>query len=513
MPSTDSQGLSAAVSSLSLVNDPEEGEKAPVVPPRTKLSHQPFSQPDLPHRKSPKLSKIKSSSTDSSEGYECPDQIDDNPFDAVEMSEKEDFLTVEKGKRLNSLYSDDEHLDEDSDSYEAISNNGKSWQDSDLSMLQQRHSAHSLVSLSIGVKGDLRAVPQLSPVIKHGWLCKNPPQGSYIYQKRWVKLDAEYLRYFDSDKDMYSKRIIPTASITSVANVGDQKFEVVTNNRTFVFRAESDSDRNEWVKVLQETVRDQSVANRVSMAQQSSTCIEEKQGALELRGLRSKLYVVVSGDKVFLYKNIEDYQLGIGITSIEMNLGNVKDADRRAFDLTTPYRTFSFVADSDKQKEEWLEAMQNSIGEALSNYEVAEKIWKEESNCFCADCGAAQPEWAAINLCVVFCKRCAGEHRGLGPSISKVRSLKMDRKVWTEELVELFQVLGNRRSNAFWAANVPPSEALSPASTSEERRRFISAKYREGKYRRYHPLFGNQEALDKVRMLPNKTQNLMIELV
>ncbi|MGH0181634.1 UNVERIFIED_CONTAM: hypothetical protein FKN15_007513, partial [Acipenser sinensis] len=157
----------------------------------------------------------------------------------------------------------------------------------------------------------------------------------------------------------------------------------------------------------------------------------------------------------------------------------------------------SFVADTDKQKEEWVEAMQNSIGEALSNYEVAEKIWKEESNCFCADCGAAQPEWAAINLCVVFCKRCAGEHRGLGPSISKVRSLKMDKKVWTEELVELFQVLGNRRTNAFWAANVPPSEALSPASTSEERRRFISAKYREGKYRRYHPLFGNQEALDK----------------
>ncbi|XP_058887003.1 arf-GAP with Rho-GAP domain, ANK repeat and PH domain-containing protein 1-like isoform X1 [Acipenser ruthenus] len=486
-PRTVPSSNSPSLSNLSPVNDPEEGEKVPVVPPRTKLSYQPFSLPDLPQRKSPKLSKIKFSSTDSSEGYEYCDQIDDNLFDPVEMSEKEDFLTVEKGKRLNSLYSDDEHLDEDNDSYEAISNN----------MLQQRVSTHSVVSLSIGVKGDVSTVPQLSPVIKHGWLCKNPPQGSYIYQKRWVKLDAEYLRYFDSDKDMYSKRIIPTASITSVANVGDQKFEVVTNNRTFVFKAESDSDRNEWVKVLQETVRDHNVTNRVSMLQQSSAASEEKQGALELRGLRSKLYVVVSGDKVFLYKNNEDYQLGIGITSIEMNLGNVKDADRRAFDLTTPYRTFSFVADSDKQKEEWMEAMQNSIGEALSNYEVAEKIWKEESNCFCADCGAAQPEWAAINLCVVFCKRCAGEHRGLGPSISKVRSLKMDKKVWTEELVELFQVLGNRRSNAFWAANVPPSEALSPASTSEERRRFISAKYREGKYRRYHPLFGNQEALDK----------------
>lgn len=31
----------------------------------------------------------------------------------------------------------------------------------------------------------------------------------------------------------------------------------------------------------------------------------------------------------------------------------------------------------------------------------------------------------------------SGEHRGLGPSISKVRSLKMDKKVWTEELIQV----------------------------------------------------------------------------
>lgn len=30
-----------------------------------------------------------------------------------------------------------------------------------------------------------------------------------------------------------------------------------------------------------------------------------------------------------------------------------------------------------------------------------------------------------------------GEHRGLGAGISKVRSLKMDRKVWTETLIEV----------------------------------------------------------------------------
>ncbi|NXD74473.1 ARAP1 protein, partial [Eolophus roseicapillus] len=193
----------------------------------------------------------------------------------------------------------------------------------------------------------------------------------------------------------------------------------------------------------------------------------------------------------------QDYRLGIGITYIEMNVGNVKEVDRRGFDLTTPYRTFSFAADSEQEKEEWVEAMQQSIAEALSNSEVAERIWALEPNRSCADCGSPKPDWASINLCVVICKRCAGEHRGLGPSITKVRSLKMDRKVWTEELIQLFHHIGNAVANQFWAANVPPSESIGPGSGSQERRRFLTAKYREGKYRRYHPLFGNQEELNR----------------
>ena len=70
----------------------------------------------------------------------------------------------------------------------------------------------------------------------------------------------------------------------------------------------------------------------------------------------------------------------------------------------------SFLADSEQHKEQWVEAMRDAIGEALSNSEVANQIWAEPSNGCCADCGAAKPEWAAINLCVVVCKRCAGQY-------------------------------------------------------------------------------------------------------
>uniref|UniRef100_G3SUC3 ArfGAP with RhoGAP domain, ankyrin repeat and PH domain 1 n=1 Tax=Loxodonta africana TaxID=9785 RepID=G3SUC3_LOXAF len=340
----------------------------------------------------------------------------------------------------------------------------------------------------------------VTPVIKAGWLDKNPPQGSYIYQKRWVRLDAEHLRYFDSNKDAYSKRFIPVACISRVAAIGDQKFEVITNNRTFAFRAESDGERKEWMQVLQQAVADQRARARLSSANLLGVRgpeLPDRAGSLELRGFKNKLYVAVVGDKVLLYKNLEEYHLGIGITFIDMSVGNVKEVDRRSFDLTTPYRIFSFSAESELEKEQWLEAMQGAIAEALSTSEVAERIWAVAANRFCADCGAAQPDWASINLCVVICKRCAGEHRGLGAGVSKVRSLKMDRKVWTETLIELFLQLGNGAGNRFWAANVPPSEALKPSSSPGARRRHLEAKYREGKYRCYHPLFGNQEELDK----------------
>lgn len=67
---------------------------------------------------------------------------------------------------------------------------------------------------------------------------------------------------------------------------------------------------------------------------------------------------------------------------------------------------------------------------------------------------------------------------------------------------QVFLSVGNERANSFWAANVPPSEALTPSSCREERRHFISNKYRQGKYRKYHPLFGNQKELNNVSSSP-----------
>lgn len=86
----------------------------------------------------------------------------------------------------------------------------------------------------------------------------------------------------------------------------------------------------------------------------------------------------------------------------------------------TPLPAGSFSADSDQEKEEWVEAMRHAIAEALSNSEVAERIWALEPNRFCADCGSPQPDWASINLCVVICKRCAGTGPAQHPGVLSV---------------------------------------------------------------------------------------------
>ncbi|XP_036709004.1 arf-GAP with Rho-GAP domain, ANK repeat and PH domain-containing protein 2 isoform X2 [Balaenoptera musculus] len=318
--------------------------------------------------------------------------------------------------------------------------------------------------------------------VKSGWLDKLCPQGKRMFQKRWVKFDGLSISYYNNDKEKYSKGIIPLSAISTVRVQGDNKFEVVTTQRTFVFRVEKEEERNDWISVLLNALKLQALSS-----QSQGAVAPEKCGYLELRGYKAKIFTVLSGNSVWLCKNEQDFKSGLGITIIPMNVANVKQVDRtvkQSFEIITPYRSFSFTAESEKEKQEWIEAVQQSIAETLSDYEVAEKIWFNESNRSCADCKAPNPDWASINLCVVICKKCAGQHRSLGPKDSKVRSLKMDASIWSNELIELFIVIGNKRANDFWAGSLQKDEELHVDSPVEKRKNFITQKYKEGRFRK-----------------------------
>ncbi|XP_042626273.1 LOW QUALITY PROTEIN: arf-GAP with Rho-GAP domain, ANK repeat and PH domain-containing protein 3 [Cyprinus carpio] len=346
-----------------------------------------------------------------------------------------------------------------------------------------------------------RAAPILS-----GWLDKLSPQGNYVFQKRYVKFDGKNLMYYGSEKDAYPKGVIPLAAIQMARVAKDNKFEVVTSHRTFVFRADNDVQRSTWCGTLQERVKEQLVFGRLRFGP-GSHC--QKNGFLELKGTKSKIYTAIIMEQIWLYKNEQCFKNGIGITVIEARGATIRDGKGKSFDLITPYKTFSFTAESEREKRDWIEALQESIAETLSDYEVAEKIWSNRSNKICADCKAINPDWASINLCVVICKNCAGQHRGLGTMVSKVQSLKLDTSVWSNEIVQLFIMLGNDRANEFWAARLPVTEELDCDASPEQRKEFITHKYREGRYRHPQPSFSTQEDLLKALCTAVTEQNLL----
>lgn len=61
------------------------------------------------------------------------------------------------------------------------------------------------------------------------------------------------------------------------------------------------------------------------------------------------------------------------------------------------------------------------------------------------------PEWASLNLGILFCIECSGVHRNLGSHISKVRSLTLDE--WPPGHLAVMLSIGNSLANSVWEHN------------------------------------------------------------
>ncbi|KAF6080495.1 ArfGAP with RhoGAP domain, ankyrin repeat and PH domain 3 [Phyllostomus discolor] len=386
--------------------------------------------------------------------------------------------------------------------------------DSTLSLptLDTEETSDDLISpyASFSSKAD-RPTPLLS-----GWLDKLSPQGNYVFQRRFVQFNGRSLMYFGNDKDPFPKGVIPLSAIEMTRSSKDNKFQVITSQRVFVFRTESEAQRDTWCSTLQSCLKEQRLQGHPRAPQLPRPL---RTGMLELRGQKAKVFAALSPGELALYKSEQAFSLGIGICFIELQGCSVRETKSRSFDLLTPHRCFSFTAESGGARQSWAAALQEAVTETLSDYEVAEKIWSNRANLHCADCGASRPDWAAVNLGVVICKQCAGQHRALGSGISKVQSLKLDTSVWSNEIVQLFIVLGNDRANRFWAGALPPGERLHPDATPGPRGEFISRKYRLGLFRKPHPQYPDHSQLLQAlcaavagpNLLKNMTQLLCVE--
>lgn len=120
------------------------------------------------------------------------------------------------------------------------------------------------------------------------------------------------------------------------------------------------------------------------------------------------------------------------------------DADAYEFFIVSlEGKQWHFEAATIDERDEWVHVIEQEIFKSLqsnistkakplnSNDVASMQMIKERvlGNGFCADCEAARPEWASLNLGILMCIECSGIHRNLGSHISKVRSLGLDE--WT----------------------------------------------------------------------------------
>ena len=68
---------------------------------------------------------------------------------------------------------------------------------------------------------------------------------------------------------------------------------------------------------------------------------------------------------------------------------------------------------------------------SLSLQEIMAQIQENPVNRVCADCMSLDPSWGVVNLGIMVCIECSGVHRSMGILVSKVRSLELDRSIWT----------------------------------------------------------------------------------
>ncbi|XP_071765549.1 arf-GAP with coiled-coil, ANK repeat and PH domain-containing protein 1 [Centroberyx gerrardi] len=202
---------------------------------------------------------------------------------------------------------------------------------------------------------------------------------------------------------------------------------------------------------------------------------------------------------------------------------------RFCFEVVSPSKSCLLQADSERQQQGWISAVQNSIASAFqerredphsprqrcssvsvrsmggggggggeqenTGREALGEVQAIAGNRQCCDCGEPGPDWASINLGITLCIVCSGIHRSLGVHFSKVRSLTLDS--WEPELIKLMCELGNTAINRIYEARIDEITIKKPHPSSPrgDKESWIRSKYVEKKFIQKLPETGRNPPL------------------
>lgn len=271
------------------------------------------------------------------------------------------------------------------------------------------------------------------------------------WHKFWIVLDGGQLSEYSNWKQRLDLHMDPIdlrmASVREARNAERRFcFEVITPNSKRVYQATSEEDMNSWIVSINNALQS-AVEGRSGRERHDSPAHTGNESSLK-RDIGS----ILTGK---MHSSVHGTTHSHSSSSSGIPFRRTTVGAR-----PTPVRTAS--AGYDENPDQLLQMLRET----------------DQGNSWCADCGsAAKVEWVSINLGIILCIECSGIHRSLGTHISKVRSLTLDIKSFTVDIVELLVLIGNRVSNMVWEATLDPSQKLAPQATREVRLRFITSKY------------------------------------
>ncbi|KAH7162777.1 hypothetical protein B0J13DRAFT_19132 [Dactylonectria estremocensis] len=271
------------------------------------------------------------------------------------------------------------------------------------------------------------------------------------WHKFWIVLDQGKLSEYSNWKQRLDLHMDPIdlrmASVREARNAERRFcFEVITPNFKRVYQATSEEDMNSWIL---------SINNALQSAMEGRAYQGKPASANGDTSLQRDIGSVLTGKTQSVGHAPHSSSSSSGIPSRRITVGARPSAVRTAssgYD-ENPDKLLQMVRDND------------------------------QGNMWCADCGSgSKVEWVSINLGIILCIECSGIHRSLGTHISKVRSLTLDIKSFTVDIVELILLIGNRVSNMVWEARLDQSVKPTAQASREQRLRFITSKYADRAY-------------------------------
>lgn len=350
---------------------------------------------------------------------------------------------------------------------------------------------------------------------KSGYLHKQGGvQGNKGWRKRWVIFNGRDLRYYLNEKCQVSKRIVPLSSMLEVdQDIKDTeknqfKFVLKTKNRNFLFSTETLDENILWCSTLKQAIL-LFKPTPEDLLEGGFMNNPDRCGYVKF-DTYGRFYVAVKNSILCYYRRYDDFIVGSPINELDMKLASVKEMSKTKLQLYTNYFQVGLIFDNVAETQQWKESLKNAIEIGLytqhgfSESPVA-KVWENASNKTCADCDAPDPNWAALDLGMLICKKCSGVHR----EFNQVKSLLLDYKVWTPTLIEMMQHIGNENANNFWEFNMDPSLKIDSNTSDVDRKIFIGNKYKKKLFINAHHRQSQMKLLNEALLESVQTDDVL----